>query len=338
MQVVVLGAGGVGSVVAGYLARAGYDVVMLARPGHAAKVRQDGLQITGLEKFHVRVPAFADAQDLRTADMLIITVKTKDMTRALAGVAHLQVGGVASLQNGVVKNEQIAAVFGWEKVVGATTMIGAAILKDGEVEYTLDGVTFFGELDNRPSERVNQIVDLFVQSGLKGAVADDIEAVEWTKQAFQNPFAPLSTITRLPVHLVWSSPELAALSVHMFREVVVVAKARGVSLSQHPAWSLFNIEIWRDAPFNEAVKMINDVGARVTATGRTHIIPSMLQDVLAGKQTEIEETVGYVMKEGQRLGIPVPYTEFAYRTVKAIEENYNTRVSQTRNKKVVSLQ
>lgn len=327
MRVVVLGAGGVGSVVAGYLARAGYDVVMLARPGHAAKVQQDGLHLVGLEQFQVRVPTFAEAKDLSAADMLIITVKTKDMARALAGVAHMQVGGVASLQNGVVKNEQIAAVFGWEKVVGATTMIGASLLKDGEVEYTLDGITFFGELNNRPSERVNQIVELFVKSGLKGAAADDIESVEWTKQAFQNPFAPLSAMTRLPVHLVWSSPQLAVLSVHMFREVVAVAKARGVSLSKHPAWSLFSIETWRDAPFQEAVRMINDVGARVSTSGRTHIIPSMLQDVLAGKQTEIEETVGHVMKEGQRLGIPVPYTEFAYRTVKAIEENYPGRVS-----------
>jgi len=325
MRVVVLGAGGVGSVIVGYLARAGYDVVMLARPGHAAVVQQEGLWVSGLERFHVRAPAFADAKDLHTADMLIITVKTKDMARALAGVAHMQVGGVASLQNGVVKNEQIAAVFGWDKVVGATTMIGASLLRDGEVEYTLDGVTFFGELDNRQSERVKNIVEMFVKSGLKSAVADDIESVEWTKQAFQNPFAPLSAMTRLPVHLVWSSPQLAALSVHMFREVTAVAKARGVSLSQHPAWSLFNIAIWRDAPFNDAVQMITDVGARVAATARTHIIPSMLQDVLAGKQTEIEETVGYVMKEGQRLGIPVPYTEFAYRAVKAIEENYSGR-------------
>jgi 2-dehydropantoate 2-reductase len=300
---------------------------MLARPGHAAHVQQNGLHIVGLEGFRVQVPAFADAGDLRAADMLIVTVKTKDMERALAGVAHLQVGGVASLQNGVVKNEQLAAVFGWDKVVGATTMIGAAILKDGEVEYTLDGITFFGELDKHSSGRTNQIVDMFVKSGLKGAVADDIESVEWTKQAFQNPFAPLSAISRLPVHLVWSSPHFAALSVHMFREVVAVAKARGVSLSKHPAWSLFNIEVWRDAPFAEAVRMINEVGARVTASGRTHIVPSMLQDVLAGKQTEIEETVGYVLKEGQRLGIPVPYTEFAYRTVKAIEENYAGRVS-----------
>jgi 2-dehydropantoate 2-reductase len=327
MRVVVLGAGGVGSVIAAYLARAGYEVVMLARPGHVAAVQRDGLHICGLADFRVKVPAFADAQGLTQADMLIITVKTKDMDRALTGVAHLQVGGVASLQNGLVKNEQIAKVFGQDKVVGATTMIGATLLHDGEVEYSLDGITFFGESGGHQSERVQQIVNVFVQAGLKAAVADDIDSVEWTKQAFQNPFAPLSAITRLPVHRVWSSPQLAALSVHMFREVAAVARQRGVALSQHPAWSLFNITVWRDAPFDEAVRMITEVGKRVTASGRTHIIPSMLQDVLAGKQTEIEETVGYVMKEGQRLGVPVPYTEFAYRTVKAIEESYDGRMS-----------
>ena len=85
---------------------------MVARPGHAAAVRQAGLHICGLEDFRVQVPAFADAQDLHEADMLIITVKTKDMKRALTGVAHLQVGGVASLQNGMVKNEQERAMAG----------------------------------------------------------------------------------------------------------------------------------------------------------------------------------------------------------------------------------
>jgi 2-dehydropantoate 2-reductase len=327
MRVIVLGAGGVGSVIAGYLARAGYDVVMIARPGHTAAVQRSGLKLRGLAQFQIQVPALADAATLRNADILLIAVKTKDMERALAGAAHLRVGGVASLQNGVVKNEQISRVFGQDKVIGSTTMIGATLIRDGEVEYTLDGITFFGDLGRHQADRVSFIVDAFVRSGLKAASADDIVSIEWTKQAFQNPFAPLSAITRLPVHLVWSSLQLAAVSVHMFREVAAVAQAKGVSLSEHPAWSLFDMKLMRDAPFDEAVQKLVEVGRQVTASGRTHIIPSMLQDVLAGKQTEIEETVGYVFKEGQRLGIPVPYTEVAYRTVKAIEENYTGRVS-----------
>ena len=327
MRTVILGAGGVGSVIGGYLARAGADVIMIGRPGHASAIQHTGLHITGLEDFRTPVPTFADATQIQEADLLLITVKTKDMQRALAGGAHMQIGGAASLQNGMVKNDQIAQVFGHDKVIGATTMIGAALVRDGEVEYTLDGVTFFGEPHQPPSARVNNIVQAFTEAGLKATAAEDIVSIEWTKQAFQNPFAPISAMTRLPMHRVWSSPHLAALSVHMFREVAAVAQAKGVALSAHPAWNLFNLDIMCNAPFEDAVKRLVEVGKSVEASGRTHIIPSMLQDVLAGKKTEIDETVGYVRHEGQRLGIPVPYTEFAYRSIKAIEENFEARVS-----------
>jgi 2-dehydropantoate 2-reductase len=331
MRIVVLGAGGVGSVIGGYIARKsmpGIEVVMIARPGHTIAVQQNGLQLSGLESFRTPVPTVADATQIREADVVIITVKTKDMERSLAGIAHMQVGGVASLQNGVVKNEQIERVFGADKVIGATTMIGASLLRDGAVEYTLDGITFFGEMDGRSSERVQAVVHAFVESGLKASATNDIISVEWTKQAFQNPFAPIAAMTRLPMHRVWSSPQLARVSVHMFREVAALATAKGIALSDHPAWSLFNLEIMCNAPFEDAVARLVEVGKGVEASGRTHIIPSMLQDVLAAKKTEIEETVGYVYREGQRLGIPVPYTEFAYQTLKAIEDNFDGRVSE----------
>lgn len=327
MRVVILGAGGVGSVIAGHLARIGRDVVMIARPGHAQAVQENGLQLTGLSDFRVKVPAYPDASSLESADVLLIAVKTKDMQRALDGVKHLKIGCVASLQNGVVKNDQMVQVFGPDKVVGATTMIGATLVKDGEVNYTLDGITFFGERDSTSSDRVDQIAQAFLDAGLKAAAVENIVSIEWTKQAIQNPFAPLAAITRLPVHLVWSSPELATLSVHMFREVAAVADALHITLSEHPAWSLFDQKTLRDASLDDAVSMLVSVGQQVAESGRTHIIPSMLQDVMAGKKTEIEETVGHVFKEGQRLGIPVPYTEFAYRAVRAIEDHYSGRLS-----------
>lgn len=326
MRIVILGAGGVGSVIGAYLARNGADVIMIARPSHAAAVQRHGLQVSGLADFRTPVASQAQATDIRQADILMITVKTKDMPSALAGVAHMQLGGAASLQNGVVKNDQLAQVFGRDTVIGATTMIGATLRGDGQVAYTLDGLTFFGELDGRPSERVNAIVRTFVEAGLKASGVNDIVSVEWTKQALQNPFATIAALTRLPMHRVWASPQLAALSVRMFREVVVVAAARGVVLSRHPAWSLFDLEALCHAPFDDAVKRLVEVGRGVEADGRTHIVPSMLQDVLAGKKTEIDETVGYVYREGQRLGIPVPCTEFAYRSVKAIEENFDAQV------------
>ncbi len=327
MRVVILGAGGVGSVVAGHLARQGVEAIMIARPGHAAAVSSGGLRVRGLAEFEVDLPALPDVGALETADALLIAVKTKDMDRALESAKHLRVGLVASLQNGVVKNEQMAQVFGDAAVVGATTMIGATLVRDGEVQYTLDGITFFGERDGTRSERVDALAEAFVRAGLHAAAVENIVSIEWTKQAIQNPFAPLAAITRLPVHAVWSSPELATLSVHLFREVAAVAGALGIPLSQHPAWSFFDLEALRDAPLDEAVAMIVRVGGQVAASGRTEIIPSMLQDVLAARRTEIEETVGHVYHEGRRLGIAVPYTEFAYRAVRAIEDDYPLRRS-----------
>ena len=167
MRVVILGAGGVGSVIAGHLARIGRDVVMIARPSHAQAVQENGLQLTGLSDFRVKVPAYPDASNLESADVLLIAVKTKDMQRALDGVKHLKIGCVASLQNGVVKNDQMVQVFGPDKVVGATTMIGATLVKDGEVNYTLDGITFFGERDSTSSDRVDQIDQVLVDRRIR---------------------------------------------------------------------------------------------------------------------------------------------------------------------------
>lgn len=327
MKIVILGAGGVGSVIAGHLAKIGVDVVMIARAGHCQASSEHGLQLTGLSDFRIKVPAYTDASSLDHADVLLIAVKTKDMQASLQGVKHLTVGCVASLQNGVVKNEQMTEVFGADKVLGATTMIGATLVQDGEVNYSLDGITFFGERDGSRSNRVEALVQAFLDSGLNAVASENISSIEWTKQAIQNPFAPIAAITRLPVHLVWCSPELATLAVHMYREVAAVAEALKITLSDHEAWSVFNQKTLRDAPFDEAVQMLVNAGKQVAESGRTQIIPSMLQDVLAGKKTEIEETVGHVFKEGIRLGIAVPYTEFAYRTVRAIEDNFSGRLT-----------
>ncbi len=325
MHVIILGAGGVGSVIAAYLARAGFPVTMLARPGHVAAVKRLGLRVCGLEHFSVPVRAEGDPTRLREADVLLVTVKTRDMERALAGVRHMRVGFVASLQNGVVKNDQLAAVFGRERVVGSTTMVGARLVEDGVVEYTLDGVTFFGELDGRRSARVGELVGVFQASGLKGEEVENIVSIEWTKQAIQNPFAPLSALTRLPVHRVWSNRRLAELSIRMVREAAAVARAKGIELSPHPAWG-FDIELFVRGPLDQAVDSLVGFGQRAFQKGYTRIVPSMLQDVLAGKKTEIEETVGYVAREGRRLGLSVPYTEFAYQAVKSIEESYEDRL------------
>ena len=122
MKIVILGAGALGTVLGAHLARAGEDVTLIARGQRAAYLQEHGATITGLVDFTVPVPVVTDPSQVHDADVLIVTVKTYDMDAALASVKHLDVGSVLSIQNGVLKNEQLAQTFGWEKVLGATAM------------------------------------------------------------------------------------------------------------------------------------------------------------------------------------------------------------------------
>jgi len=108
MKIVILGAGALGSVIGGHLARAGEDVVFIARGERAKFIREHGIIVTGLAHFTVPVNVAARPNEVEKADVLLVAVKTYNMEEALKGVSHLEVGSVLSVQNGVLKNEQLA--------------------------------------------------------------------------------------------------------------------------------------------------------------------------------------------------------------------------------------
>jgi 2-dehydropantoate 2-reductase len=101
MNIVILGAGALGTVLGAHLARAGEDVMLLARGNRAAFLQEHGATITGLVDFTVPVRVVTDPSHVHDADVLIVTVKTYDMAAALKSIKHMQVESVFSLQNGL---------------------------------------------------------------------------------------------------------------------------------------------------------------------------------------------------------------------------------------------
>ena len=138
MNIVILGAGALGTVLGAHLAKAGEDVTLIARGHRAAYLQEHGATITGLVDFTVPVTVVTDPNQVQEADVLIVTVKTYDMETALDSVKHMQGGSVLSIQNGVVKNEQLADVFGWEKVLGAMAGFSAEVWPTGTVRFTVN--------------------------------------------------------------------------------------------------------------------------------------------------------------------------------------------------------
>ena len=181
MHIVILGAGALGTVLSAHFARAGEDVTLLARGQRAAYLQEHGATLTGLVDFTVPVRVVTDPSQLHDADVLMVTVKTYDMDAALDGVTHLDVGSVLSIQNGVLKNAQLAQTFGWEKVLGATGIVSAEVLPTGTVRFTANQGFYLGEWPTGTSGRVQTLADTVERAGIVAQVTPSIQALEWAK-------------------------------------------------------------------------------------------------------------------------------------------------------------
>jgi 2-dehydropantoate 2-reductase len=177
MQTLILGAGALGSVMSAYLTRAWVSVTLLARGQRAAFLHKHGVAITGVEDFTVPVTVATHPHELREADLLIVTVKTYDTEPALASVSHLKIGSVFSLQNGVLKNEQLAHYFGWEKTLGASPLFSAEVTPTGSVHFTYHGGLVLGEFSGPTSPRLQTVAAMLEYGGMRPVLTPQIQSV-----------------------------------------------------------------------------------------------------------------------------------------------------------------
>ena len=168
--------------------------------------------------------------------MVIVAIKTYDTAQALAPLRGLSVQSAFSVQNGVLKNEQLGDVFGAQATLGAISMIGGDVLpaegdRPGAVRYSMAGPTIIGEpAGAESSQHVKELVDTLVRSGLKARSSDDISSVEWSKFVGWSGFSALAVMTRLPTWRFMADADTALIASRVMRETAAVAIRHGVTL------------------------------------------------------------------------------------------------------------
>src|SRR5215203_130801 len=291
MHVLIVGGGGLGTVYAGYLARAGVDVTLLVKPAHAALCARQAVTIEGLAAFSAPVRVTADAGSLRPADYMLVCVKGRDTEAALAAVRSLAVDTVLSFQNGVAKDDALMLLFGRERVLGAISMVGAALQRPGHALHSLAMATLVGELDGAASSRGERLAATLRGAGLPAACVADIRTREWNKLALFLRTAPVAALCRLDIASVLLDPDLVHLCAGIVTEVAAVAAAEG-----HP---LDRVEDGVIGTARRAgVSLVESFGGdgwAFRAQGPP-VFPSMAQDIMSGRPTEIEETAGDVLR------------------------------------------
>lgn len=321
MKTLIVGAGAIGSLVGAYMARGTVDVTLLDIGDHIDVMAKEGLRIRtiGGDSFGLKVRAISDAKKVEDVDLLILTVKTFHTESALASVAHLKnrIQLALSIQNGVEKEDYLIRLFGEEKVVGAVCLEGATRLGSAEIQHTMSGITYVGELDGKETDRTKVVCKLFKAGGLKAEVTPYILSADWAKWINFAAGAALCSLTRLEYYKILKTKELALLFAQVYREYAQLAKAVRVEVRDFPG---FEVKTISETDSSKALEMLKARGEGLEAQGMTKVKPSLCQDVENGRKTEYEAIFGYAIRKAEKMGVEMPLVRYVYQILKGLDE------------------
>ena len=307
--------------VGGLLTKAGHDVTLIDQwPEHVEAMRQQGLRLSGaIDDVTVKVRALHlhEAQRITEPfDAAFIAVKSYDTEWATAlAVRHLAEpdGVVVDFQNGI-NDERVAAVAGRHRTLGCVILIGAGLYEPGHALRTDAGKSGFkiGELDGRDSERARALARL-MSAVAPTDVTTNLWGERWSKLAVNCMANPLAGLSGFGTAEVRTDPGTRRLMVMVGAEAIRVGRACG-----HEVEPIFGITAQRfvDAAEGRGLAEVEaDIGrdAGTRSGGR----PSMLQDVMRGRRTEVDYLNGYVVEQGRRVGVATPFNAAIVTAVKS---------------------
>ena len=302
MKICIIGAGAMGGLYGGRLVLAGKDVQFIEIRQKAVDALNNGDYLyNGIDGEHrIKAPAATSADNLPAADIAFIHTDSNN-TNGAAEYAKAVLnpdGWAVTFQNGVGNVETLCAVLGAERVVGGISYHSAASPEAGVATHTNANKTWIGELDGGGSARVEQLRDLLADAKFDPNIAEDIQAVIWTKFMLNCAVNPLCAITGLRSGEVGTDDAALEMQDLVLDETLAVIAAKGIALT--------------DPDPKASIKKI---------LGRAFNKPSMLQHMEAGLQTEIDSLNGAVVREGAALGIPTPYSHALTMLIKARNAN-----------------
>jgi 2-dehydropantoate 2-reductase len=298
----ILGAGALGSILAAHLVRAGERVQVLARGRRAAQIRTQGLRIRGLVQIEVPVAVLEDPAHCPEAGTLIVCTKARDTRATLEPLRGMRIESVLSVQNGVLKDVVLTELFGRERVLGALADTSGELEPDGTVLFTRNECLALGELRGSALARAAPLAARLSAAGIAARAFDDIESLEWSKFTAWAALMVLSVSTRAPTAAFLTDPNGARLLVRLVREMGALAAAQGAVLVDAVTLPVATL---CSGPTTRAEQIVHAFGRDLGARAPGHRMSS-LQDLLAGRPLEIEETLGDALERAARLGLELP--------------------------------
>lgn len=289
MNIVVLGAGAIGSLFGALLSKKN-TVVLVGRAAHADAIQKNGLTITGKTTLKVNIQAKDSIKNIDSPpDLLLVTVKSYDTKNAVEEAKSLisDKTTILSLQNGLDNIQKIKSVVPDANVLAGVTTHGAILAKPGLIQHTGIGATSIGELSGKKTERLERIVSSFCEAGVDTNVSTNITTDIWKKAIVNASINPLTAFFNCKNGYLLENPCLEPIVEKVCSEATAVSQTEGLNIS-----------------YEEMIESTKEV-IRITSDNYS----SMLQSVQRGKKTEIDSINGIIVKQGKHNGKDVPLNE-----------------------------
>lgn len=319
VRILIWGAGAIGGCLGAYLRRAGHDVTFVdVAAEHVAAIREGGLKIVGpIEEFTVRAPAFTPHELQGVWDTVLLCTKAQDTRAAGEALApHLTLeGAVVSVQNGLnplILNE----ILGEERVLGSFVNFGADYLEPGTVTYSGRGAVVIGEQGGQITPRVQRLHGLFRQFDNQSILTPDIFGYLWSKLSY-GALLFATALTNDSIADALERPGDRELYTELGREVLRVAAAQGVTPQ---AFNGFDPAAFvPGASKAQAAASLDEMVSFNRRSAKTH--SGIWRDLaVRRRRTEVDAQLGWVVRFGERLGVPTPLTARLIEVVHDIED------------------
>ncbi len=303
MKVCIIGCGAIGSLFGAHLARLEDVEVWAYDPNraHVEAINENGLRLTGLSDFTAPVNARADTGEIPACELGIIAAKTLHTRPAMEATAHIFAdGAVCSVQNGI-GNEEIIAEF-VPRVILGTTFPAGHITAPGVVNQDTKGKTWISPFPAKPAtmDETERLADALNRGGMEVVPMADARGALWTKLIFNSASNALGALTRLPHGVACDQPGVRRVMSELVKEGKAVAEALGIVLDSDPDAL---IDFGREKAYLHP--------------------PSMLQDVLAERATEVDALNGGIARIGREVGVPTPLNAALADIIKGLEFSWD---------------
>jgi 2-dehydropantoate 2-reductase len=303
MKILVYGAGGVGGYFGARLAESGNKVSFIARGEHMRAIKESGLQLESINGDITVYPELvtSDIDQVETPDLVLLGVKSWQLPEVASELKKIISRDtiVLPLQNGADNYEKLTEILPKENVLAGLCFIVSYIEKPGKIKHaSFQPRIVFGEADNSRSKRTSMISNLFSEAKIDHLNPENIQLEIWKKFLFICTISGIGGLTRVSIDKIRNSAYLLDLMKQTSAEIKSVAIAKDIPLN--------------DEHIEKAFQIIENQPQGTTA--------STQRDIMEGKPSEIENFNGFIVREGERLGIKTPVNKMIFECLKPMEE------------------